>query len=60
MPLNVFPFGVRITDRSVVAAPCTNDAVERLIEGLTRGTQYTVSGNTVTILKSYLNTLTEG
>ncbi|WP_242981319.1 cohesin domain-containing protein [Ruminiclostridium sufflavum] len=30
------------------------------ITGLTKGTDYTVSGNTVTILKSYLSTLTVG
>jgi hypothetical protein len=30
------------------------------IDGLTQGTQYTVSGNTVTILKSYLSTLAVG
>ncbi|PYG86532.1 carbohydrate binding protein with CBMX2 domain [Ruminiclostridium sufflavum DSM 19573] len=30
------------------------------ITGLTQGTNYTVSGNTVTILKSYLNSLTAG
>jgi hypothetical protein len=43
-------------DTTVTLTP--NGATFAGITGLTQGTQYTVSGNTVTLLKSYLNTLT--
>jgi trimeric autotransporter adhesin len=45
-------------DLSVTLTP--NGSTFKGITGLTEGTNYTVLGNTVTILKSYLNSLTEG
>ncbi len=50
--------GAATTDLSVVLTPKGNTF--KGIKGLTQGTQYTVSANTVTILKSYLNTLSVG
>ena len=46
------------TDINVTLTP--NGSTFKGITGLTEGTDYTVSGNTVTILKSYLNSLEEG
>ncbi|HEX3027977.1 MAG TPA: X2-like carbohydrate binding domain-containing protein, partial [Clostridia bacterium] len=50
-----FVQGAAITDLSVVLTP--KGSKFKGIKGLTQGTQYTVSGNKLTILKSYLNTL---
>ncbi|OPX42268.1 cellulosomal-scaffolding protein A precursor [Ruminiclostridium hungatei] len=44
----------------ITVALTPNGATFKGITGLTQGTNYTVSGNTVVILKSYLNTLAAG
>ncbi|NLK03612.1 MAG: cellulosome anchor protein, partial [Clostridiales bacterium] len=44
----------------IIVALTANGNTFKGISGLTKGTDYTVSGNTVTLLKSYLSTLSLG
>jgi len=55
--MNIITLGNAV-DLPITISP--NGNTFRGITGLVPGTDYTVSGNTVTILKSYLNTLTSG